>query len=197
MSVAASDLTTTPEPVLDESRDLASIEVTNLAVAPDDVWAFSDLGESDPVWSAQHAIDRGAVALAIDAMGVASAMLDLTVAYVAQRKQFDRAIGSFQAVKHQCADVLVELRVGRELLDAAIAAIATGDPNATVAASRAKSFLTDAAVEATGVAMQLHGGIGYTWESGIHRYLKRAMVDRALLGSPGDHRRLLGARLRR
>lgn len=180
----------TPEPVLDATRSLGSVAADGVEVAAEDVWSFVD----DPASIAQRLLDRGAVALAVDAMGVATAMLDATVAYVAVRHQFDRPVGSFQAVKHQCADLLVRLRVGRELLDDAIAAVATDARELPIAAARAKSFLGAAAVDAVGTAMQLHGGIGYTWESGIHRYLKRAVLDRALLGSPAAHRRRSSAR---
>jgi alkylation response protein AidB-like acyl-CoA dehydrogenase len=118
-------------------------------------------------------------------------MLDATVAYAKVREQFDQPIGSFQAVKHQCADMLVQLTVGRELLTLAVEAVVAGSPDAGVAAARAKSFLGQAAVDVVGTAMQLHGGIGYTWESGVHVYLKRATLNRSWFGSPAAHRRRL------
>lgn len=175
------------EPVLDASRGFASVAADDLAVPADDVWRFT----GDPLATAGAVLDRAAVAVAVDAYGIAAAMLDATVAYVGVRRQFDRAIGSFQAVKHECADGLVHLRLGRELLQEATAAVAAGDADAGKAASRAKSYLGDTAVEVVGTAMQLHGGIGYTWESGIHRFLKRALLDRSLFGSPDAHRRRL------
>jgi len=187
---ATDGLAVAPEPLLDASRPFASIEADGVAVGADDVWRFT----GDPLAAARAVLDRAAVAVSVDAHGVASAMLDATVAYVGVRRQFDRAIGSFQAVKHQCADALVQLRIGRELLDVAVAAVAAGD-DAGAAASRAKAHLGDAAVHVVGTAMQLHGGIGYTWESGIHRYLKRAMLDRSLFGSPALHRRRLADHL--
>jgi alkylation response protein AidB-like acyl-CoA dehydrogenase len=180
--------------VLDTTRSFGSIEADGVAVAPESVWRFT----GEPAGAARAVLDRAAVAVAVDAYGVAAAMLDATVAYAGQRHQFGRPIGSFQAVKHQCADVLVQLRLGRELLDEAISAVTAAsadvDPDAGLAASRAKSYLGPAAVHAAGTAMQLHGGIGYTWESGIHRYLKRALLDRALFGSPADHRRRIADR---
>jgi alkylation response protein AidB-like acyl-CoA dehydrogenase len=191
--VDRSEVTVTTQPVLDASREFGTVEATDVPVEPGNVWTFTADGER----SAQRVLDRGAIALAIDAMGVASAMLELTVGYVGDRKQFDRPIGSFQAVKHQCADVLADLRIGRELLDAAIAAVVNESGDTDLAAARAKSFMTAAAVDAVGKAMQLHGGIGYTWESGIHRYMKRAVMDRSLFGSPAEHRMRIGSRLRR
>jgi alkylation response protein AidB-like acyl-CoA dehydrogenase len=133
--------------------------------------------------------------VACDAMGLAGAMLDATVAYLGERRQFGRQIGSFQAVKHACADLLVELTIGRELLTAAIEAVAAGDPGAGRAAARAKSFVTAAAVDVVGEALQLHGAMGYSWESGLHVYLKRAILDRSLHGSPAAHRRRIAADL--
>jgi alkylation response protein AidB-like acyl-CoA dehydrogenase len=115
-------------------------------------------------------------------------MLEATVAYVKDRRQFGRAIGSFQAVKHQLADALVQLTLARELLAAAIA-----DPDDPRAVARAKAHATAVAVDVVGTAMQLHGGIGYTWESGVPLHLKRVALNRSLFGSPAAHRRLLAA----
>jgi hypothetical protein len=110
-----------------------------------------------------HALrDRAAVAIACDSLGVAQAMLDATVAYAKVRNQFGRPIGSFQAVKHACADMLVSIAVSRRLVGAAVAQRWSG---AAAAASMAKAHVTSTAVEIAGKAMQLHGGIGYTWRA--------------------------------
>ena len=128
-------------------------------------------------------------------------MLEATVGYAGVREQFGRPIGSFQAVKHACADMLVEITVGRELLGEAVRAVCreapteAGDAAASVAVSMAKAYLCQAAVEVAGKAMQLHGGYGYTWESGIHTYLKRAVLNRSLFGAPQAHRRRLAVRI--
>jgi alkylation response protein AidB-like acyl-CoA dehydrogenase len=123
-------------------------------------------------------------------------MLSATVGYAKVRQQFGRPIGSFQAVKHACADMAVSIAVSRQLVDAAVLAIAEGRADAGVAASMAKSYVCSAAVDVVGKAMQLHGGIGYTWESGIHVYLKRAALNRSLFGSPAAHRQELAKRYR-
>jgi alkylation response protein AidB-like acyl-CoA dehydrogenase len=159
-------------------------------VNPDAVWRFRADGR-DGVASL---LDRGALAVACDCLGVCEAMLDATVAYAGRRRQFGRAIGSFQAVKHACADMLVQITIGRELLALAVEALATQETQAWVDVSRAKSFLGALAVEASGKAMQLHGGFGYTWDAGVHAYLKRAVLDRALFGSPAAHRARLATR---
>ena len=138
------------------------------------------------------------MAVACDSLGLSAAMLDATVGYARVREQFGRPIGSFQAVKHACADMLVQVCMSRELVSEAVRLL-TADGAAdgaavSVAASMAKSFACAAAVDVAGKAMQLHGGMGYTWESGIHVYLKRAVLNRALFGSPAAHRRQLAAR---
>jgi alkylation response protein AidB-like acyl-CoA dehydrogenase len=165
---------------------------------------IADAAETDPsfVWSVRDPIamtrlaDRAAAAIACDSLGISQAMLDATVKYATVREQFGRPIGSFQAVKHACADMLVSIAIGRQLVGAAVWAVAAGgDTVAEVA--RAKSFMSATAVEIAGKAMQLHGGIGYTWESDVHVYLKRATLNRGLFGSPRWHRERLVPRLLR
>jgi len=190
VAVPAGDLSISPTPLLDRTRSVGTVEAVGVAVGSGQVWPIA----GDARLELDRVFDRAATALAIDSLGIAGRMLDDTVSYVGQRRQFDRTIGSFQAVKHQLADVLVDLRIGQELVGAAIGSIVAGR-DAGVAASRAKAFCCEVAVSATGTAMQLHGGIGYTWESGIHTYLKRAMLNRSLLGSPERHRDRLGERL--
>jgi alkylation response protein AidB-like acyl-CoA dehydrogenase len=135
------------------------------------------------------------VAVACDSLGLSEAMLAATVAYAKVRQQFGRPIGSFQAVKHACADMLVSISVSRQLVGAAVQAIVDDRPDADVAAAMAKSYACGSAVDIAGKAMQLHGGIGYTWESGIHRYLKRALLNRSLFGSSRAHRGRVAAGL--
>lgn len=181
---AATGLLITAQPTLDETRRLAT--VTADGVQPTQVWPFP---------ATQHLLDRGTVAVAADSLGLAEAMLAATVDYVRIRHQFGRPIGSFQAVKHACADMLVQIRVTRRLVEAAVDAVAAGS-DAQTAVSMAKAYAGETAVAVAGKAMQLHGGIGYTWESGVHVYLKRATLNRSLFGSPTAHRRALATRFR-
>jgi hypothetical protein len=182
--VTAAHLSVTPQPVLDETRALATVTAES-----------AEVYESWPLTTPVGRLhDRAAVAIACDSLGVAEAMLAATVDYASVRHQFDRPIGSFQAVKHACADMLVQLSVARQLVAAAAEALAAGESEA--AAAMAKSYACAAAVDIVGKAVQLHGGIGYTWESGLHVYLKRAMLNRSLYGSPASHRRRLAARYR-
>ncbi len=175
-----------PKPVLDETRRLATVIADDAAETLRYAESFAD-----PV---QRLSDRAAVAVAADSLGIAEAMLAATVDYVKVRHQFGRPIGSFQAVKHACADMLVQVEVTRQLVCAAIESVVQGRPDS--APSMAKAYACSAAVDIAGKAMQLHGGIGYTWESGIHVYLKRAALNRSLFGSPAAHRRQLAKRYR-
>ncbi|MGV0779144.1 acyl-CoA dehydrogenase family protein [Mycolicibacterium sp. XJ775] len=179
-------LTVTEQPVLDETRTLATVTAEGIEVDEDAVWHFN----GDPDSGLDALTDRAALAVACDSLGVAQAMLDTTVSYTGVRQQFGRPIGSFQAVKHACADMLVQISVARQLVGAAIASL---DPRAV---SMAKAYTTEAAVEVAGKAMQLHGGIGYTWESRVHVYLKRAALNRSLYGSPAEHRAKVAQRYR-
>lgn len=181
--VIAEDLAVAAQPVLDETRHLATVSADAATVVQS--WPLSG--------AADRLVERAAVAVACDSLGVAEAMLAATVDYVKVRRQFDRPIGSFQAVKHACADMLVRTRVARQLVDAAVADVTAG-VDASVSAAMAKSYACAAAVEVAGKAMQLHGGIGYTWESGVHVYLKRAALNRSLFGTPIAHRRLVAMR---
>ena len=183
--VAAAALTVEPVPVVDETRRLAA--VTADAAHPEAVLRFDH--------PTPHAAirQRAEVAIACDSLGLAERMLTATVDYVKVRHQFGRPIGSFQAVKHACADMLVSIEVSRQLIADAVAAVAAG-ADAEVPAAMAKSYACSAAVDIAGKAMQLHGGIGYTWESGIHTYLKRAALNRSLFGSPAAQRKKIAQR---
>ena len=181
--VTADGPSITPRPVLDETRALADV-----------VADAAEVADSRPLAApAARLAERASVAIACDSLGVAEAMLTATVDYVQVRHQFDRPIGSFQAVKHACADMLVRISVARRLVDLAVADVAAG-ADAAVSAAMAKSYTCTAAVDVVGKAMQLHGGIGYTWESGVHVHLKRAALNRSLFGSPAEHRRILAQR---
>jgi alkylation response protein AidB-like acyl-CoA dehydrogenase len=173
----------TPQRTLDDTRSLAQVT--------EDGGEFLALPKRPT-----HLFNRAVLAIAIDTLGVMEAVLAATVSYVSTRTQFERPIGSFQAVKHACADMAVQTTMLRELVDAAVDAIVDEDDHAWVAVSMAKAYAGDAGVAVAGKAMQLHGGIGYTWECDVHRYLKRAMLNRALFGSPSEHRGRVSTRYR-
>lgn len=139
-------------------------------------------------------LDRALVALAAEQLGGAQACLDMTVAYVGERTQFGRAIGSFQAVKHRCADALMRVEAARSAVTRAVAA--EGDPHALAeAAAVAQAWCSDAFMWVAEECLQLHGGMGFTWEHDAHLYFRRAVADAALLGDAGHHRDRLASLL--
>ncbi|GAB2658530.1 acyl-CoA dehydrogenase family protein [Nocardia goodfellowii] len=192
VSVAArtAGISRTAQPLLDRTRTFGCLVAEDLRVSPDSIHRFT----GDPASALRRVHDRAAVAVACDSLGLSEAVLAATVAYATTRTQFGRPIGAFQAVKHACADMLVRLRVSRHLVDAAVRQVAEPGPDAEVAVAMAKAHACAAAVDIAGKALQLHGGYGYTWESGIHRYLERATLNRVLYGAPAAHRRRISTR---
>jgi alkylation response protein AidB-like acyl-CoA dehydrogenase len=122
-------------------------------------------------------------------------VLETTVDYVKTRNQFGRPIGSFQAVKHRCADMLVDVESARSAAYGALASLATGDDQLPVLAAIAKAFCSDAFLACAGESIQLHGGIGFTWEHSAHLYFKRAKASQLLFGDPAHHRDKLAGHL--
>jgi len=186
--LAAVDLSDVPrvaEPAMDLTRELAWIELDH---APATV-----VGGHAAVVA--H-LDRGALVHAAELLGGAAAVLDLSVEYAKQRHQFGRPIGSFQAVKHRCADMLVDVEGMRSAVYHAAWALGAGDPEATVAASTAKVWCSDAGLRVAESALQVHGGIGFTWDSDVHLHLKRAQLDGVAFGDAAHHRARLMALLR-
>lgn len=151
------------------------------------------LGGADAV---QAFIDRGATAYAAELLGGAQQLLDLSVAYAKDRVQFDKPIGSFQAVKHRCADMLVDVEGMRSAVYYAAWCIAAAHPDASIAASTAKAWCSDASKRVAASALQVHGGIGFTWEHDVHLFLKRAQLDQMAFGDAVVHRDRLTSLLR-
>jgi alkylation response protein AidB-like acyl-CoA dehydrogenase len=123
----------------------------------------------------------GALLAAADAVGVAARLLEMTVEYAKQRTTFGRTLASYQAVKHKCADMLCWVEGSRT---AVAAAAATGDARAIAVA---KAYATEHCARVAGEALQIHGGIGFTWEHDLHLYLRRAKADEAMFGTPDEH----------
>jgi alkylation response protein AidB-like acyl-CoA dehydrogenase len=138
---------------------------------------------------------RALAALASEATGVAERALEIATDYAKEREQFGLPIGKFQAISHQLADTYMDVELTRSLALWAAAALDDEDRDATVAAETAKAFAADAAVRACERAIQVHGGIGFTWEHPLHRYYKRALGIRAFLASGDDLRASVAARI--
>lgn len=143
-------------------------------------------GEAEAAW--EHALTAGAALLAAEQVGLSQWCLDETVRYTRERHQFGRPVGSFQALKHRLADVYLEIVSARAAARDAADTLAAAAPDLPVAAAVAQSYCAETAVHAAEESLQLHGGIGMTWEHPAHLYLKRAKADELALGTPGAHR---------
>ncbi len=142
-----------------------------------------------------HALAVGRAVLAAEMTGAAAQALDLTVAFARQREQFGRPIGSFQAIQHKCADMFLLVEGARSAAYYAAWALQANEPDADVAASMAKAYASEAFTRVAGHAIQIHGGLGFTWEQDPHLYYKRAKADEAWLGSPAFQRERIAAAL--
>ncbi|WP_329333815.1 acyl-CoA/acyl-ACP dehydrogenase [Streptomyces sp. NBC_01352] len=196
----AAGLTREPLPTLDPTRRQARLDYQ-------DVPATRLRTHGDGWDLVAEVLDRAAVALAAEQVGVASRALDMAVEYAKVRHQFGRPIGSFQAVKHLLADVLLEVESARAAAHYALLAAenagnaenpenaVNADPELPAVASLAKAFCSEACLQATEQNIQVHGGIGFTWEHPAHLYLKRAKTSQLLFGDPAYHRELLARRI--
>lgn len=171
-------------PSFDSTRPVARL---TLAGAP----AESLAGASPD--GVERVLDVGRVLLAAEMLGGAEACLAMSVDYACTRRQFDRPIGSFQAVKHACAEMMIEIDVTR--VAAMFAAMSAADPDElAIAAPLVKAQAADTFTLCAGSAIQVHGGIAFTWEHDLHLYYRRAKAGEALFGSSTHHRALLADR---
>jgi alkylation response protein AidB-like acyl-CoA dehydrogenase len=138
-------------------------------------------------------VDRALVAVSAELVGVCQRALDMTVAYVKERKQFGVAVGTFQAVHHSAAQMLMDTEGGRSATYHAAWAADADPERLPMAAAMAKAWTSEGGRSVTGSAIQLHGGIGFTWEADVHWLYKRAQIDSALLGGAGAHRARIAA----
>ncbi|MGW4749103.1 acyl-CoA dehydrogenase family protein [Streptomyces sp. NPDC004290] len=181
-------VTRSPRVTMDSTRAQARVELTGARAR-----LVGAEGTGDRVLA--HVLDLACAALAAEQVGAAARCLDLTLAYARERVQFGRPIGSFQAVKHRLADAYVLVESARSAALGASFAAAAGDPGLTRLAAAAKSACSEAFSSVAGEMIQLHGGIGITWEHDAHRYFKRAHGAAQLFGPPAWHRARLAADL--
>lgn len=179
-AVDASAATVTPQVSLDLTRPLAKVVLDG---APGRL-----LGDAEP--AVQRALRAGAGLLASEQLGLADWTLTETVRYLKERKQFNRPVGGFQALKHRLAQLWLEVAGLRAAARNAAGALASGH-DTDVAVAVAQAYATPVAVHAAEEALQLHGGIGMTWEHPVHLYLKRAKADSIAYGTAGGHREAL------
>jgi alkylation response protein AidB-like acyl-CoA dehydrogenase len=185
VAIEASTATITPVLSLDMTRPLADLDVD-----PSGAGRVVARGEAAHA-AVEHGLRMGVMLLAAEQVGVADRVLEMTVAYLKERRQFGRIIGSYQALKHRTADLWVALTQARAVARYAAVCAATDAADLPVAAALAKAHCGPVALRTAEEGVQLHGGIGFTWEHPAHLYLKRAAADAVALGSADRHRAAL------
>lgn len=172
------------ELTMDQTRKLARITLSGtpavLVSEPGDAWP-----------ALRRSLRLSAAYLAAEQCGGARQSLENAVAYAKDRIQFGEPIGALQTIKHKCADMMVDVEMARSALDDCLRAAADDDPSFEMLASVAKVFCSDAYFRCAAQTVQIHGGIGFTWEHSAHLYLKRAKTSQAYLGTPTQHRALV------
>jgi alkylation response protein AidB-like acyl-CoA dehydrogenase len=184
----AAGLTRTALQTMDQTRKQARLE---FAATPARLVGT----EGDGAAIVSRTLDLAAVALAAEQVGGAQRVLEMSVEYAKTRIQFGRPIGSFQAIKHKCADMLLEVESAKSAAYYAEWAAAEGSDELPVVASLAKAYCSEAYFHAAAENIQIHGGIGFTWEHDAHLYFKRAKSSELILGDPSYHRELLAQRI--
>lgn len=187
-------------PTLDQTRRLARVELHDVVVSDAQLLCGPDQG-----WAVlRDSLQIAAAGLAAEQAGGAQQALDLTLAYIAERRQFSRTIASFQAIKHRCADMMLQVECARSAVYYAACVVQEHlDPDGdvtvaselTMATATAKIHASEALFHCAAESIQLHGGVGFTWEYDPHLYFKRARASEQLLGTPALHRERLAAHL--
>ena len=171
-------------PTMDQTRKLCEVTLADVVVGADAL-----VGARDGAWAPlARVLDRATVALCAEMCGGAQRVLDMTTEYAKIRVAFGKPIGSYQGVKHKAADMLVEIENAKSLTYYAAWAVDENVPEAPLAASMAKAYASDAYRKAAGTGIQLHGGIGFTWEHDLHLYFKRAKSSEFTFGDATWHR---------
>lgn len=184
----ADGLTRTSLSTMDQTRKQAKLEFSGVSASP--------IGDDGTGWNTlETVLDLAAVALAAEQVGGAQMCLDMSVEYAKVRVQFGRPIGSFQAIKHKCADMLLEVESAKSAAYYAGWCAAEMNDELPQVASLAKSYCSEAYFHAAAENIQIHGGIGFTWEHPAHLYFKRAKSSELLFGDPTYHRELLAQRI--
>jgi len=183
--VPANEADLTPVVGLDATRSLATLNLAGLRIGADRV--LGDPGP-DTAMALRTAVDESITGLALEIVGTSQTIFDVTLAYAKERHQFGVPIGSFQAIKHKFADMLVLLERARATSYFAALTVAEADSRRTIAAATAKAAAGDCQRRIGREGIQIHGGIGFTWEHNMHIYVRRALTDAQLLG-PADEQR--------
>lgn len=172
---------------LDVTRRYCDVTFDRVAVASDALLASGDAADR----SLARTNQLNTVLVCAELVGIGERLLEMTVEYVKDRVQFGRPVGSFQAVKHKCSDMRIWVQASTAATYYAAMALDSAHPDADHAVSVAKAYTSDAINRVAGQALQLHGGIGFTWEHDLHLYLRRARVNGLLCGDARHHRERL------
>ena len=191
--VPAATVTITPTPLLDRTLQLADVTLADVHVPDDRV--LVEPGDDRAATAIRRAMDEATVTTALATVGTCRAIFEMTLQYAKDRIQYGRPIGSFQALKHRFADLFLEVERATSLAYFAAMTIAEDDDRRPVAVAMAKAAAGDCERLAAQEGLQLHGGIGYTWEHDLHFFLKRAKAGGALWGSAAHHRSRIAAML--
>jgi len=183
--VATAGVSVEPARTLDLTRRFPTVRLERVAV---DAGARVTAAGASPY---DRVLDLPWVLIAADSGGAAERLLEMTVSYSLDRIAFERPIGSYQAVKHFCADMLLRVEAARAAVRNAALSLGADDPDAARTVAVAGSYAADATTWIAGVALQIHGGIGFTWEHDLHLFLRRIEADAALFRSARAHRRRL------
>ena len=190
---AAAGLTSSPLQCMDPGTRWVNLALDRVPVGAEDL--LDAPGSAAPVL--QRLLRRAGVGAAAEMLGAARRCLDMAVGYAKVREQFGQPIGSFQAIRHKCADMLLEVENSHSAVYYAAWALDAGAEDAETAASIAKAYVGDASRKVCGEAIQVHGGIGFTWEFDLHMYFKRAKALEAQYGDGDHHRELILAHVAR
>jgi alkylation response protein AidB-like acyl-CoA dehydrogenase len=185
--VTAPGVTVTRDQSLDLVRRFVTVRLDNVRVSPSGLVGAPGEGAAAAARQLQAAVALQCAELT----GVAGRVLEFTIQWAFDRYSFGRPLASYQALKHRFADMRLWLEASQAVAGAAALAAASAGPEAAELTSVAKAYIGERATDIIQDCVQLHGGIGVTWEHDIHLYLRRATVDRALWGTPSEHRRLL------
>jgi alkylation response protein AidB-like acyl-CoA dehydrogenase len=180
-------ITVTPLKTMDQTRKLGTVAMRGVKASAADV--VGEVNNGWPVLAA--AIDRAKVALAAEMMGGAQKVLETTVEYTKVREQFGRPIGSFQAVQHKCANMMVDVEGAKSAVYYAAWAVSNDAADAKTAAAVAKAAASDAYRRTAADGIQVHGGIGFTWEHDMHLYFKRAKSSEFTFGDANFNREIV------
>src|SRR5262245_30942855 len=183
----AAGMTTTLLNTMDQTRKLCEVVLKDVTIPADRV-----LGTPGQGWKLlDRIVDRGKVGLCAEMCGGAQKVLEMSVEYAKVREQFGRPIGSFQAIQHKCANMLVEVESSKSATYYAAWAVANEVTEAPLAAAMAKAYVSDAYRHTAGEGIQIHGGIGFTWEHDMHIYFKRAKSSEVTFGDATWNRELV------